>query len=73
MARQKGNPPAYLVRAAHGKDKRFTTRVGAAWNFNDGDGFVLELDFLPLKTTTLILVRPSAEESKEEVDEAPPF
>jgi hypothetical protein len=66
MPRRKGNAPAYIVRAAHGNDKRFTTRIGACWPFNDGDGYVMELDFIPLKSTTLILVRPQGDEEKEE-------
>ena len=38
---------AYQVRDA-GKSKSFWTRIGAAWSHNDGKGFNVQLDVVPL-------------------------
>ena len=37
---------AYHVR--EGKDKSFWTRVGAAWQHKDKNGFNIQVDFVPL-------------------------
>lgn len=37
---------AYQVR--DGKDKGFWTRIGAAWQHKDGNGFNIQLDCVPL-------------------------
>lgn len=64
--RRKGNKPVFIARAAHGKDGRYTTRIGAVWPFNEGEGFVLDLDFIPLRTTTIILVPPKEDDPAED-------
>ena len=57
----KGNKPVYNVRARQGPDSEFMTTIGAAWPFNEGDGLVVKLNFLPLDGQ-FILVPPKAEE-----------
>ena len=53
----KGNKPKYIVRARQGEDSEYMTTIGAAWEFNDGDGLVVTLHFLPLDGS-FILVAP---------------
>jgi len=57
----KGNKPVYVVRARQGPDSEFMTTIGAAWRFNEGDGLVVKLNFLPLDGQ-FILVPPKADE-----------
>lgn len=44
----KGSRPVYHARAKQSPDNEFMTTIGAAWRFNDGDGLVVRLNFLPL-------------------------
>ncbi len=39
-------------------EKKFWTRLGAAWNHKDGDGMTLELDLLPVAGGRIILRAP---------------
>ena len=57
----KGGRPVYHVRAKQGPDSDFMTTIGAAWPFNQGDGLVVKLNFLPLDGQ-FILVPPKADE-----------
>jgi hypothetical protein len=57
----KGNKPVYNARARQGPDSEFMTTIGAAWPFNEGDGLVVKLNFLPLDGQ-FILVPPKADE-----------
>jgi hypothetical protein len=61
--RPKGNRPLYNVRArqgpsADGTPSEFFTTVGAVWKFNEGDGFVMKLDFVPLNGDGSFLIVP---------------
>jgi hypothetical protein len=44
----KGSRPVYNARAKQSPDSEYMTTIGAAWRFNDGDGLVVRLNFLPL-------------------------
>ena len=54
-----------------GKQK-FWRAIGAAWTHEDGDGFSLKLDYLPLiPGAQIVLRKPKAEEAEAPaVDEA---
>jgi hypothetical protein len=49
---------AYHV-AERGKDKSFWTRIGAAWTHEDGKGFTLNLDLVPVNGDRVVLRVPS--------------
>lgn len=49
---------AYHV-AARGEDKSFWTRIGAAWDHDDGKGLSLQLDLVPFDGGRIVLRVPS--------------
>jgi hypothetical protein len=51
---------AYHV-ADKGDDKSFWTRIGAAWGHEDGKGFSLQLDLVPVNGGRIVLREPSEE------------
>ncbi len=38
----------HVRKSADGKGKGFWTRIGAAWSHEDGEGFNLQIDVMPL-------------------------
>lgn len=52
---------AYSVsEKGEGKDKSsFWTRIGAAWDHEDGNGFTLQLDLVPVNGGRIVLRTPS--------------
>jgi hypothetical protein len=49
---------AYHV-AERSKDKSFWTRIGAAWDHDDGKGLTLQLDLVPVDGGRIVLRVPS--------------
>ena len=53
------NPKAPALIAYHvterGKDKSFWTRIGAAWDHEDGKGLTLQLDLVPVNGGRMVL------------------
>ena len=49
---------AYHV-ADRGEEKSFWTRIGAAWDHEDGKGFTLNLDLVPVSAGRIVLRVPS--------------
>lgn len=49
---------AYHV-AERGDDKSFWTRIGAAWDHDDGKGLTLQLDLVPVDGGRIVLRVPS--------------
>ncbi|RVI30875.1 hypothetical protein [Sinorhizobium meliloti] len=49
---------AYHV-AEKSEDKSFWTRIGAAWDHEDGKGFTLQLDLVPVSGGRIVLRTPS--------------
>lgn len=43
----RGNRPTYIARAKQAPDSDVMTTIGAAWPFNQGDGLVVKLQFVP--------------------------
>ena len=44
-----------------GDDKSFWTDIGAAWSHQDGKGFNVKLDFIPLNGAEIVIREPRAE------------
>ena len=42
-------------------DKSFWTEIGAAWAHQDGKGFNVKLDYLPLNGAEIVICEPRAE------------
>ena len=60
-----GVPPsliAYHV-VERGEDKRFWTRIGAAWKHKDGEGIDLQLDLVPTSGGRIVLRAPREDEA----------
>jgi hypothetical protein len=66
------NLPSHRVYAVtkEGKQK-YWRAIGAAWAHEDGEGFSLKLDFLPLnKDAQIVLRKPKAEEAEAPAEAA---
>lgn len=61
----KGSKPQYIVRARQTPDSDFMITIGAAWEFKDGDGFVVRVDMLPTKWNGTMLLTPNKNSSRE--------
>jgi hypothetical protein len=60
------NPPSHRVYAVTRNGKRnFWQAIGAVWPHNDGDGFNLVLDYLPLNGADIVIRKPKAEEAEQ--------
>jgi hypothetical protein len=46
-----------------GEDKRFWTRIGAAWEHKDGEGIDLQLDLVPTSGGRIVLRAPREDEA----------
>ncbi|WP_424363085.1 hypothetical protein [Methylocystis parvus] len=44
----KGSRPVYHARAKQSPESDYMTTIGAAWQFKEGEGLVVRLNFLPL-------------------------
>ncbi len=53
--------PAFIAWhvAEKSKDKSFWTRIGAAWDHEDGKGFTLQLELVPVAGGRIVLRVPS--------------
>jgi hypothetical protein len=58
----------YAVTKTEGNDKGFWTTIGAAWAHQDGKGFSVKLDFLPLSGAEIVIREPRAEQAPGEAD-----
>ena len=60
---------AYHV-AERGEDKSFWTRIGAAWDHEDGKGLTLNLDLVPVSAGRIVLRVPSDNAADNTADKA---
>lgn len=62
--------PAYIAwHVTERDDKGFWTRVGAAWDHKDGEGFTLQLEMMPM-TGRIVLRRPQEQTPEQASDES---
>ena len=58
----KGSKPQYIARAKTNDDPDYMQTIGAAWNFKEGDGWVVKLQVVPTNWDgSFILVKPKEE------------
>jgi hypothetical protein len=57
----------HVTDRGEGKEKKsFWTRIGAAWDHDDGKGFTLDLDLIPLNGGRIVVREPSeADENRK--------
>lgn len=59
------NRPTHGVYTVEGEGKKaFWTRIGAAWQHEDGEGFTINLGCVPLNGR-LVVRKPKADETRE--------
>ena len=63
------NLPSHRVYAVtkEGKQK-FWRAIGAAWPHNDGEGFNVKLDYLPLNGAEIVIRKPKADEAEAKAE-----
>lgn len=47
--------PAMIAYHVSGAEKAHWTRIGAAWDHKDGEGYTLQLDLLPMTKGRIVL------------------
>ncbi|WP_018264003.1 hypothetical protein [Methylobacterium sp. WSM2598] len=57
-------PALFAFQVTERGEKKFWTRIGAAWEHEDGDGLTLQLDSIPL-TGRIVLRTPKAEDEQQ--------
>ena len=62
----KSKAPSLIAYAVNekGEDKAFWTRIGAAWDHEDGEGLTLQLELLPVSGGRIVLRAPKEDEGK---------
>lgn len=60
-AKREAKAPSFIAYAVteKGEDKSFWTRIGAAWDHEDGKGLTLQLDLVPVNGGRIVLRTPS--------------
>ena len=60
--------PAFIAWhvAEKGEKKSFWTRIGAAWDHKDGEGYSLQLDLVPVSGGRIVLRKPTDEAAHAE-------
>ena len=62
--------PAFIAYAVTGEGKQaFWTRIGSAWPHQNGEGFNIELNALPVNAR-IVVMPPKAEDSTESAEVA---
>ena len=60
-------PPALLAyHVAERGEKKFWTRIGAAWDHEDGKGLTVQLDLVPANGGRIVLREPNDDEQVED-------
>lgn len=60
-------PPAlFAYHVAERGEKKFWTRIGAAWDHEDGKGLTIQLDLVPVNGGRIVLREPNDDEQAED-------
>jgi len=63
---REATPPALI--AWHVKERgerKFWSRIGAAWQHEDGEGLTLQLDLMPIGTGRIVLRAPKPDDDEQ--------
>ena len=72
MSKKNTTPPSHRIYAVTKKDKRnYWQAIGAIWPHADGEGFGVQLDYLPLNGAEIVIrkSKAKAEEADAEAGE----
>lgn len=59
-------PPALIAyHVTERGEKSFWTRIGAAWDHEDGKGLTVQLDLVPVNGGRIVLREPAADEAQD--------
>ena len=61
----KQSPALIAWYVAERGEKSFWTRIGAAWDHEDGKGMTLQLDLMPIGEGRIVLREPSVDKENE--------
>ena len=62
MSKKTANLPSHRVYAVTKNGKqRYWNAIGAVWPHEDGEGFSVKLDYLPLNDADIVIRKPRAE------------
>lgn len=53
--RKENNKPAFYAYHVPEREGAFWSRIGAAWDHEDGEGLTLQLDLMPIGTGRIVL------------------
>jgi hypothetical protein len=70
MSKTTNRPSHRIYAVTKNGDRSFWQPIGAAWAHNDGDGFNLKLEYLPLNTAEIVIRKPKAVEADAPADQA---
>lgn len=68
--RQAQPPKLFAYHVAERGNKKFWTRIGAAWDHEDGKGLTVQLDLVPANGGRIVLREPAADDGHAEGEEA---
>lgn len=63
--REAQSPALIAYHVAERGEKAFWTRIGAAWDHEDGKGLTLQLDLVPVSGGRIVLREPTAGEAQD--------
>lgn len=65
MSNTQSKQPTHRVYAVTShKGKNFWRAIGAAWAHEDGDGFSIKLEYLPLNEAEIVIRKPKPKEAE---------
>lgn len=53
--RKEKQTPTFIAYHVPDRENAFWTRIGAAWDHKDGEGYTLQLDLVPVATGRIVL------------------
>ena len=62
--------PSYKAYHVSDGDNGFWTEIGAAWDHEDGNGFTLNLDLIPISTGRVVLRKYDPKQDKADTKKA---
>jgi len=62
MNKSPSRPSHKVYAVSKSGERSYWLEIGAVWSHNDGEGFNMKLDMLPLNGAEIVIRRPKAEE-----------
>jgi hypothetical protein len=65
-ARETQPPALFAYHVAERGEKKFWTRIGAAWDHEDGRGLTIQLELVPVNGGRIVLREPAEDDGEAE-------